>query len=542
MIIGYYHTKVNGSNILWIDLGIKLNTQKEDQMPIICQICQRSFEKLISSTHLASHNMPTSDYKEKYGKDSLASPEYRAQRSAERSGENNPMHGRKHSDEARRKIREIKIGAIPHNKGKKVTNPDEIMRRRKAVTHREERYRLEGNHPRTGITVSDESKAKISSGVKSYAKNHPEEIKDRAQKILDSKQKTGYFNKLKQQTILQLKERWLTAGYKILTVADDYSSTLTHVHCNSVISRNLKSMFNDRACTACFPQPSVSEAERELADWLQSELGLTVVRNDTVLLGNGFELDIVAHSHKICIEYNGLYWHSEQGGKSKWYHFQKYQKCHTKGYRLIQIFEDEWIHKNSLVKARLTSIFGKNTKKIGARACAVRKIESCVAREFHNNHHLQGSGTGIQCYGLYHNDILMAVMDFNKLSRAKGAKHVDKTWELTRFSSKGNIAGGASKLMNAFRIEHDPASVISYSDLRWNTGYVYSVIGFKHIGTTLPGYWYVKGNNRYHRYKFRKDALITAGYDPTLSEDQIMKNIGYLKIWDCGHDKWEWTK
>lgn len=511
-------------------------------MPVICQICQRAFDKIITSSHLSSHGILTADYRSRYGNDSIASPEYRAQRSAERSGDRNPMHGRTHSDGAKRQMSESKIGSIPHNRGVKVTDPEELSRRRASIAAREKTYQVNGNHPRKGVVVTEETRAKISAGVKRYAKQNPTELAMRVKKVLKSKKDSGYFGHVKDKTLQRFKDRWTGSGYEILTVDDHYIATIRHSSCDTVVSRNLKSMFNERACTRCYPQPSVSKAEQEIANWLESDLGLSIIRNDTTLLGKGFEIDMVIPDHKICIEYNGLYWHSEQGGKSRWYHVNKMNHCQKVGYRLIQIFEDEWIHSGHLVKSRLSSIFQKNPKTVGARQCDLRSITPAVSRQFHVLSHLQGAGNGIKCYGLYHNGSLIAAMDFNRLSRSKGQIGIEGTWELTRFSSIGHVAGGASRLIQAFIRDHDPKIIISYSDLRWNTGRLYSLLGFKHIGRTTPGYWYVKGNARYHRYGFRKDKLVTQGHDPSLTENQIMENLGYLKIWDCGHDKWEWTK
>lgn len=510
-------------------------------MPVICQICQRHFQKLISSTHLRSHGTSTIEYKNKFGRDSIASPEYRSQRSAERSGKNNPMYGRSHSAETKEVLRSARIGKPAFNKGKKLSE-NALVKLREAVVRREEKYKINGDHPRKGHLLSDESKARISTSVRRYAEENPDMIKSRGQKILKSKKMSGYFDQMRSSTIRKMNDQWKEAGYQILTVDDGYLATLIHAGCGTIISRNLKSMLNEHACTRCYPQPSVSNAEKDLANWLETELELAIIRNDTSLLDEGFEIDIVIPNHRICIEYNGLYWHSERCGKSKWYHITKHSKCQKKGYRLIQIFEDEWVHHKDLVKSRLSTILGKSKSRVGARKCIVRKIKAKVSREFHSMHHLQGQGNGIECYGLYHDGQLIAAMDFNKLSRSKGMKHVDGTWELTRFSSIGTVVGGASRLLNAFIIEHDPTSIISYSDIRWNTGNLYSVIGFKHIGRTIPGYWYAKGDVRYHRYRFRKDRLIAQGHDPKLTEDQIMKGLGYLKIWDCGHDKWEWNK
>jgi len=36
------------------------------------------------------------------------------------------------------------------------------------------------------------------------------------------------------------------------------------------------------------------------------------------------------------------------------------------------------------------------------------------------------------------------------------------------------------------------------------------------------------------------DKLIKIGYDKIKTEWQIMQELGYDRIWDCGHLKYEW--
>ena len=47
----------------------------------------------------------------------------------------------------------------------------------------------------------------------------------------------------------------------------------------------------------------------------------------------------------LAVEYCGLYWHSEVGGrKERDYHRKKYDLCTKAGIRLITVFEDEYIN------------------------------------------------------------------------------------------------------------------------------------------------------------------------------------------------------
>ena len=78
---------------------------------------------------------------------------------------------------------------------------------------------------------------------------------------------------------------------------------------------------------------------------------------------------------KVGIEYNGLYWHSEEMGKDRNYHFNKSLECYDKGIRLIHVFEDEWLYKQDIVKSKIKHILGLNTnERVYARKCYIKEV------------------------------------------------------------------------------------------------------------------------------------------------------------------------
>lgn len=536
-------------------------------MSITCQLCCQIFEKQINNKHLKyKHSMTTVDYKNQFGETSLSSPEYRLEKSAANKGANNPNFGNAMSIEAKISISNKNKGKIPYNKGLKIIDELQLTNIREGVVKREKSYIEHKNHPRLGTSVSDESKNKISVGVMAYAENHADEIKLRAQKILQTKTDNNYFDQLKEITFDKYKKIWKVAGYNIIDIGLNQIQ-LTHLDCNSITNRNFKSEVNEFICSTCFEKKSISDQELELRDWIRSNLDCDLIFQDKSILTN-FEIDILIPSLNLGIEYNGIYHHRgkppdneppsdiekeiefEKFSKNKWYHRKKQIECEKKGITLIQIFEDEWIHKTSIVKSRLLHIFKKSNlimkEKVSARKCYVNKLSIKEARTWHTAHHIQGYGNGHECYGLFYNTDLVAVMDFSKLTISKGRMPKDNHWELSRYSVEGNIPGAAGKLFAHFIKDKSPDEVISYSDCRWGKGNVYKLLNFVHKGVTLPGYWYVKGNMRYHRYKFRKSELIRLGFDNGTdkknTEYRIMRNLKYHIIWDCGNDYWVWSK
>ena len=70
-----------------------------------------------------------------------------------------------------------------------------------------------------------------------------------------------------------------------------------------------------------------SKSENEIYSYVCSLVGKeNVIKKDRQILGK-YELDIYVPSKKIAIEYDGLYWHSEENGKDKFYHLNKTEMC-----------------------------------------------------------------------------------------------------------------------------------------------------------------------------------------------------------------------
>jgi hypothetical protein len=288
-----------------------------------------------------------------------------------------------------------------------------------------------------------------------------------------------------------------------------------------------------------FLQPSEYKSfwEQEIKEFLDKN-NIHYIINDKSLI-KPFELDFFLPSYKLAIELNGLYWHTEiSGNKNKNYHNNKLKLCNEQNIQLITIFEDEWLEKRHIVLNRLAYKLGLyNGKKYYARHCTVHHISNKEAIRFYEQTHIQPSVNNKFNYGLFYQNQLCQVMSFSKTRLAMASTGVG--YELTRFASNCLVLGGPSKLFLAFVREVQPQTIISYSDNRWNTGLLYERLGFKLKKISNPNYWYVLGQKRFHRFKFRKSELVEQGNPPELSEWEIMKNNGYDRIWDCGNKVWE---
>jgi len=289
-------------------------------------------------------------------------------------------------------------------------------------------------------------------------------------------------------------------------------------------------------CSCC----GVSKDELEILDYIKN-LGFKVIERDRELI-KPYELDVVIPGNKLAIEYCGLYWHSELCGKNSNYHINKLTQCRQRGYRLITIFEDEYLNYKDLVLFNIALKLGVAKAKVFyARNTEVREIPTYVAKNFCNKNHLQGySGSRIKL-GLFQDDCLLSVMTFSKPSISKGAKYYNEgSYELSRFCTKSGcrVIGAASKLLKFFIRNYSCENLFSYADRRWSDGNLYYSIGFSLSGISRPNYWYIKNGKRFHRFSFRKKD-----YEPKeVSEWELRRRQGLNRIWDCGNLKFELNK
>ena len=250
------------------------------------------------------------------------------------------------------------------------------------------------------------------------------------------------------------------------------------------------------------------------------------------------EVDIYIPSKNIAIECNGIYWHSY---KDPQYHIAKYSACRKTGVQLLTIWED-WIrNKPEVVKSILKSKLGLIERKIYARHCSVKVVDSKTCKLFLDSNHIQGSSPSSIKLGLYYNDELVSLMTFSK-SRMGVGKNEDG-YELVRFCNLGdtNTIGGASKLLKYFIKQYNPTKIISYSSNDISNGHLYETLGFHSDHVSSGAYWYISQNNfeRYHRLSFCKSRLKDLGYDTEgKTESQIMLELPYWRIYDSGTTRW----
>lgn len=258
------------------------------------------------------------------------------------------------------------------------------------------------------------------------------------------------------------------------------------------------------------------------------------------------ELDFYVPSLKTAIETNGIYWHSSAQTKDKGW-ARKHQKlkhdnCSQNDIRLIQYFEDEILFKPNIVRGHLKNILGVCTDKVFARKTKAVDTAWKEAKEFLDQHHLQGSCSPGRSKALVSLDgQIEAVMVFCPLKSHRGNK-VDGVYELLRYASRNRVVGGCSKLLKAFINDTENVrKVVSYSDVRLSDGGMYRKLGFEHVKTTDPDYCYIQNRKRKHKSGFTRSRLekMLPNFDKSLTEEANCHNAGIYKIYNCGLHRWE---
>lgn len=307
---------------------------------------------------------------------------------------------------------------------------------------------------------------------------------------------------------------------------------------------NKKISVQESPCLTCNPLLNgSSKSEIELLEFLKSIYNGKIINNDRKIL-EGKEIDIYLPELNIAFEFEGIYWHSEIF-KGKNGNLEKKEIIRNKGIKIYNIWEDNWCYKKEITKSRIKNIFGLS-QKIYARNCTIQEVSTAEEKKFLNENHIQGYVPSKIKLGLFLKDKMVSIMTFGKKRKSLGQSDKEREYELLRFCNSLNIhvVGGASKIFSKFIKDYSPEVVISYQDNSWDTGELYKKIGFNLVQNQRisPGYWWCKGNIRFHRFNFRKDKLIKDGFDPEQTENQIMTKRGYFKLWDFGNLKWEYKK
>jgi len=256
-------------------------------------------------------------------------------------------------------------------------------------------------------------------------------------------------------------------------------------------------------------------------------------KNNRKLL-NGKEIDFVLIDFNLAIECNGLYWHGERCRPDKNYHRDKTDACQSAGLQLLTVFQDEWISSKHIIKNHILHLCRKTTTIIGARKIEIRELDDVeLCKKFLINYHIQGNVIG-------NNIILGGWYDGNLIAVITVKKTNDFEYDITRFATdfKASYPGLFSKFLSSLK-KLGIEKVTTIADRRWSLGNLYIQSGFTIDNSIGPDYFYTNYKRRWHKTNFRKEK-IARKFNVDIenkTEKQLMRELGFDRVWDCGKIK-----
>lgn len=267
-----------------------------------------------------------------------------------------------------------------------------------------------------------------------------------------------------------------------------------------------------------------SSTERLLIDFIKSFYPGTLIENDRKVLAPK-ELDIYLPDLNMAIEYNGLWWHTEDK-KGRDFHVEKYKNCLRKGIKLYTIWEHQYIKNPNAIKSFIKNLILNKTR-VFARKCTItNNIEKI--KEFIKNNHIQGLAVSHTYLGLeFEGKIVMAISVGNPHRNNIECQVLNRVC-----FGDFNVIGGLQKLLKLV-----PKPLITWSDNCYSPiGTMYSNNGFKLVKESRPDYFYCDRNGYYlsKHSQSKKSSKCPEG----LTEYQWSKARNLYRIWNCGKKTW----
>lgn len=306
-------------------------------------------------------------------------------------------------------------------------------------------------------------------------------------------------------------------GRSVKSIADEFGVGAFHIE--KVL---------DEADVVLREKPKVSNGETEIAEFIEQHVTCEVQRN-VCPFGSRMELGIYIPDLSVGVEHNGIWWHTDRYKKND-SHFKKYEFYKQHGVQVIQIWEDQWLYQQDIVKRMLLSKLGVyDGLQYNARQCDVVELHPQESKRFLDMYHIQGSVNSGVKLGLRSCGDLVAVACF----RVRG----DGVWELTRYATSGLVRGGFSKLLKHFERNYNPVEVVTFADLMVSDGGLYERTGFDVDAVLRPDYQYVYRAQRFHKSNFRKNRFRQDPelfFEEGLSESELARANRIYRLWDAG--------
>lgn len=304
--------------------------------------------------------------------------------------------------------------------------------------------------------------------------------------------------------------------------------------CGHSWKTDVSSRTRGNGCPRCSAAKRTSSGEDELSRFVKDLLpDLTIQTGDRSVI-HPSELDIYIPSLSIAFEFNGLYWHSEQAGKDRTYHYDKWRACRGKGIQLITIWEDDWNRKNDLVKRMIAYKLGaRQEARVFARKAKIVVETYQRMKDFLDEFHIQGAASGSLYVGL--EDSL------GKMVAGLVVQKFKKEIVIARYATSCSVVGGFGKMLKYVERTFPDCDISTFADHEVSDGGLYEKTGFVPEYDIPPDYSYVFHGRRCHKFNFRKIRFLQnpeLKYDPNMTEKQLAELNKLLTVNDCGKTKY----
>ncbi len=439
-----------------------------------------------------------------------------SEQASKRTGPLNSFYGKKHSDEAKQKIKESRPEAT---KKARLTNIDRYGVNHPAQTEEQKLSQKETCQQKYGadsFLSSESGQYAHQLGVEAIKTNECKE--KRTSTYLEKYgvthySKTDEFKEKLHKSRTWEKKHMLSTGEFVADICREYGKNLSNA---LVILRQ----YGEPAfwCHVRNTEVGMSGLEHAALD-----LGiLGMERLNKKVQGLSYRPDFMVEG--IFINTDGLYWHSELQ-KDIYYHFEMRQEFEKAGLRIMQFRQDEVIYKAPIVKSIIDNALGRNLNKKDARKCTVVKVSPQDAKVFFCENHLMGNRNSKASFGLYYHGVLISCL---------AVLVQNGEMEIARFSNKRgfSVRGAFSRLLATTVKEFGPRTIISYCDLRYATGTSYVKNGFVLEGISLGWQW-TDGEHTFNRMQCRANMD-----ERRLSQKEYALELGWYKIYDAGQAKY----
>lgn len=315
-------------------------------------------------------------------------------------------------------------------------------------------------------------------------------------------------------------EQYLIDGQKSAITQKDNWNKLTEEERLSLQNKRLSGFYRD------------SKPNQEFAELLDKE---NIEYSKEYPL-NGYFYDFKISNNLIEINPSSTHnstWNPFNHEVDKDYHFNKTITANNNGFRCIHIFD--WDNKNKIINLLKSRI------RIYARDCEIKKVDLDKTRDYLNQFHLQGFIKSEINIGLYYKENLVSIMTFGKPRYNKNYEY-----ELLRYCSNYFVIGGAEKLFKYFINTYNSNSIISYCDKSKFSGNVYTNLGFIFKSCKPSKHWYSMKTNQHITDNLLRqrgfDQLFGTNYGKGTSNEELMREAGFVEIYDAGQATYIWNK